>query len=79
LLPVDEAAALADAARLFYDVQAILRLTTGGTFDQASAPDGLKRALATGVGLPDIDTLAATLNATRTRVEAAYLARLGAV
>lgn len=63
---------LVAAARLLGAVQQMLRLTAGGRFDERSAPEGQKRALARFAGLPDFAALRAELMATAERVSESY-------
>jgi [glutamine synthetase] adenylyltransferase / [glutamine synthetase]-adenylyl-L-tyrosine phosphorylase len=72
LLPPELAAALASAARLLQQVQAMLRLTVEEEFDEATATDGLKTALARAGGVPSFDALKAALAAAQTGVRRAF-------
>ncbi len=57
-VPRETADRLAAAARLWQQVQAMLRLTVETGFDTGGASDGLKAALCRATGAPDIDALA---------------------
>ena len=72
LLPAERAAALAAAARLLQQVQAMLRLTVEEDFDEAAATDGLKTALARAGGAPSFDALKAALASAQAEVRRAY-------
>jgi glutamate-ammonia-ligase adenylyltransferase len=70
------AAMLAGAARFLAGLQAVLRLCTGGSFDEAEAPPGLKAALATAGQSTDFPHLKHRLLDTEQRVAAAFDAML---
>jgi glutamate-ammonia-ligase adenylyltransferase len=72
LLPTDTIAALIEAARLWRQVQGLLRLTLDLGFDPAAAPEGLKDALATAGGAVDFQGLEAKLHDTATRVHGLF-------
>jgi len=72
LLPTDRAAALAAAARLFQQVQAMLRLTVEEGFDESSATEGVKAALARAGGAASFDELKASLAAAQAQVRSAF-------
>jgi hypothetical protein len=63
---------LAGAARLLQQVQAMLRLTVSESFDESTATDGLKTALARAAGLPSFDALKAALSGAQAAVRRAY-------
>jgi glutamate-ammonia-ligase adenylyltransferase len=72
LLAAAEADALAAAARLLQQVQAMLRLTIEKHFDEAEATDGLKAALARAAGADSFEALKARLAATQFAVRRAF-------
>jgi [glutamine synthetase] adenylyltransferase / [glutamine synthetase]-adenylyl-L-tyrosine phosphorylase len=71
-LPAEQAATLAGAARLFQQVQAMLRLTVEEGFDESNASEGLKAALARAGGAASFDALKASLAAAQDSVRRAY-------
>jgi glutamate-ammonia-ligase adenylyltransferase len=75
---LDDADALIDAHRALSDVTQLLRLSVDGKFDPAKAPEGVKRRIASSLGLPDFSALAGELAARRREVRAIYDAILAA-
>ncbi len=69
-----DARELADALRLWHNLQGILRLTTGGRFVEADAPEGLKAAIARAVGEAGFATVPARLDAAAKGVRARFAA-----
>ncbi|MBW7851238.1 MAG: bifunctional [glutamine synthetase] adenylyltransferase/[glutamine synthetase]-adenylyl-L-tyrosine phosphorylase [Rhodospirillales bacterium] len=61
LLAKGDAALLIEALRLWSAVQAVLRLTIAGRFDEATAPEGLKSKLARAAGQQDFAALKRSL------------------
>jgi [glutamine synthetase] adenylyltransferase / [glutamine synthetase]-adenylyl-L-tyrosine phosphorylase len=78
LVPADQAAALAQAARLFQTVQGLLRLTTGGRLDPAHPPAGLKTVLARAAGTVDFAALERNITAAAEAVAGHYLTTIAA-
>ena len=72
VLEAGKAEALDQAARLLRHLQAILRLTVGQAFDEAQAPEGLKRRLAAAGDCDDFEALKAHLAEATARVEAIF-------
>jgi glutamate-ammonia-ligase adenylyltransferase len=70
LLEVAAADALIDAHKVLSDVTQLLRLCVEGRFDPGTAPIGVKRRIATALGLPDFNALAGDLEARRAEVRA---------
>ena len=58
LIAPDDAAALADAHRLYTDATEIMRLAVAGPFDPAKAARGVKRRIAAAAALPDFELAA---------------------
>jgi glutamate-ammonia-ligase adenylyltransferase len=71
-LDAKRAAGLADAIRLWQRIQGFLRITTGRDFDEATAPEGLKAALARAAGAESFAALCATVDETARFVRACY-------
>ncbi len=71
-LPLDRAAALAAAARLLQQVQAMLRLTVEESFDESAATEGLKAALYRAGGAAGFEALKAALAAAQAEVRHAF-------
>ena len=67
-----DAETLTNAADLYYDVQAMLRLSLEGRLDEAAAPEGLRRALALAGGVGDFPALKEKLRRTQARVRALF-------
>jgi glutamate-ammonia-ligase adenylyltransferase len=72
VLQPEEARALAQAARFWQQIQAMLRLTVQDKFEEALASEGLKSALARSTGATDFAALRQCVEATAARVRAAY-------
>jgi glutamate-ammonia-ligase adenylyltransferase len=72
LLPADRAASLAAAARILQQVQAMLRLTVDEAFDEDTATEGLKTALARAGGAASFEALKAALAAAQAEVRRAF-------
>ncbi len=72
LLAEDRARALASAARLLQQVQAMLRLTVAEGFDENTATEGLKAALARAGGAASFEALKAVLAEAQADVRRAY-------
>ena len=72
LLEAGAADALIDAHKVLSDVTQLLRLCVEGRFDPATAPIGVKRRIATALGLPDFNALAGDLEARRAEMRACY-------
>jgi glutamate-ammonia-ligase adenylyltransferase len=72
LLALDDAATLAQASRLFNDVQQWQRFTSDEPFDPAQVPEAAMRRIAGAVGLPDGRLLLAHLDETRSSVRAIF-------
>lgn len=68
----EHARTLASAARLWQQVQAIMRLTVGEDFQEEAAPEALKRTLARVTGLANLSELKARLTATAAAVRQAF-------
>jgi len=68
---------LISAADLFYNIQAMRRLSLSGDFDENSAPEGLRRALCRAAALPDFRTLKATLVDMQARVHKCFVDLIG--
>jgi glutamate-ammonia-ligase adenylyltransferase len=66
------AAELAEAARLWQQIQAMLRLTVDQDFNENTASDGLKAALVRAAGQADFTALRERVHLTAQRVRAAY-------
>ncbi|MCW5770249.1 MAG: bifunctional [glutamine synthetase] adenylyltransferase/[glutamine synthetase]-adenylyl-L-tyrosine phosphorylase, partial [Rhodospirillaceae bacterium] len=71
-VPPERAKRLADAVRLLQQVQAMLRLTVEDQFDEGTANEGLKAALARAGGVADFPALVGTLAATEAEVRDAF-------
>lgn len=67
-----DARTLLDALRLWRNLQAVLRLTAGDSFDEANAPDGQKRALAEAAGTGDFAELGPLMERTAEAVGAVF-------
>ncbi len=63
---------LADAARLWQRIQAMLRLSVADRFTPETATEGLRAALARAAGADDFDTLLARMETVAAAVTAAY-------
>ena len=63
---------LAAAARLFYDVQAMMRLALSGDFDRDSAPGGMRRALCRAADAVDFAALEAKLRQAQAEVRSHF-------
>jgi glutamate-ammonia-ligase adenylyltransferase len=72
ILPAPEAHSLAAAARLLQQVQAMLRLTVEEAFDESTATDGLKAALARAGSAASFEALKAALAGAQDRVRRAF-------
>jgi len=72
VLSAEQATFLGGAACLWRQVQNYLRLTVGERFDPATAPLGLREALARAVGALDFETLESTLMANAAGVAQCY-------
>jgi glutamate-ammonia-ligase adenylyltransferase len=72
LLPAEQAGSLAAAARRFQQVQAMLRLTVEESFDEETATEGLKAALARAGGAASFEALKAALAAAQLDVRRAF-------
>jgi glutamate-ammonia-ligase adenylyltransferase len=66
------AAELEAALRLWRNLQGMLRLTTGGAFDEASASDGLKAAVARAAGAAEFGHVAGRIRETAARVRGVF-------
>ncbi len=77
LIAPDDAAALADAHRLFTDATQIMRLAVAGRFDPARAASGVKRRIAAAAALPDFESLQGAVSEARDRVRHVYARVLG--
>ncbi len=77
LLSADDAAALADAHRLYTDATQIMRLAVAGPFDPAKAASGVKRRIAAAAALPDFESLQGALSEARDKVRHVYARVLG--
>ena len=67
-----EAESLKQASLLLQTLQSLLRLTLEGRFEEETAPDGVKKALAAGCGALDFDELKAKLKASNEAVLSAF-------
>ena len=74
VLDSDIAVELIDAMRLWRNVQAVLRLTLGSRFDEDTAPDGLRAALARGAGAGDFESLRTEMLSTAQRAHEHFIA-----
>lgn len=74
VLDSDIADELIDAMRLWRNVQAVLRLTLESRFDEDTAPDGLRAALARGAGADNFDSLRAEMLDTARRAHEHFIA-----
>jgi glutamate-ammonia-ligase adenylyltransferase len=72
LISLEDAEALIDAHKLYTDATQFMRLSTSGPFDPAKAGAGVKRRIATALGFPDFEALAAALGESRKGVRAAF-------
>ena len=72
LRTLEAAAALAAAARLFTDVQAMTRLALSGRFDRETAPEGVRRALCRAAQAVDFADLQARLGDAQARVRRGF-------
>jgi len=77
LIAPDDAAALADAHRLYTDATQIMRLAVAGRFDPARAASGVKRRIAAAAALPDFESLQGAVSEARDRVRHIYARVLG--
>jgi glutamate-ammonia-ligase adenylyltransferase len=77
LIEPAEAAALAEATRLWRAVQSYLRLTAPGDFDARDVPEAIRPGLAKVAGALDFSALSDTLRSTEARVTAAYRRWIG--
>ena len=71
-LTAEDAATLTAAADLYYNVQAMQRLSLSGPLTAGDAPEGLRRALARAGGAADFAGLTAKLRETQARVRALF-------
>ncbi|MEJ2028217.1 MAG: hypothetical protein P8X52_12500, partial [Limibacillus sp.] len=67
-----EAESLKQASLLLQTLQSLLRLTLEDRFEEETAPDGVKKALAAGCGALDFDELKAKLKASNEAVLSAF-------
>ena len=72
LIGQEDARELIHAGRLWRSLQGYLRLTTGGGFDEAAAPEPLKRSLGRAGEAIDFDELRKKMEATAIAVRAIY-------
>ncbi len=72
VLSRSETETLIEAADLYYNVQAMLRLSLSGRLDEKTAPEGLRRILARAGGVEDFAALREKLKRTQTRVRALF-------
>jgi glutamate-ammonia-ligase adenylyltransferase len=72
ILPAEATATLTGALTLWQKVQAMLRLTASGVFDEASAPEGQRRALARFAGMASFEELRDALEDASARARAVY-------
>ncbi len=72
LLSSDDARTLIEAGRLWRGLQGYLRLTTGGGFDEAEAPEPLRLSLARVGEAADFGELLEKMSSTAERVRAIY-------
>ena len=77
LIAADDAAALADAHRLYTDATEIMRLAVAGPFDPTKAASGVKRRIAAAAALPDFESLQGAVGEARDRVRRVYAQVLG--
>ncbi len=77
LLAAGDADILLQAHRLFAAVQAVLRLTVEGSFDDSSAPPGLLRRLAAACDCPDTGTLKHRMHEDAEAVRALFTRTIG--
>jgi glutamate-ammonia-ligase adenylyltransferase len=77
LIAPDDAAALADAHRLYTDATQIMRLAVAGPFDPAKAASGVKRRIAAAAALPDFESLQGAVGEARENVRRVYAKILG--
>ncbi|MEX2454598.1 MAG: bifunctional [glutamine synthetase] adenylyltransferase/[glutamine synthetase]-adenylyl-L-tyrosine phosphorylase, partial [Rhodospirillaceae bacterium] len=68
---------LAEAARLWRNLQSILRLTVDGIFAEETAPPALKNVIARACGMVDFDTLKETMRTTAERTKKHFRRLLG--
>ena len=71
-LPPTKAGILSTALALWQNVQAMLRLTVAGAFDEAGAPEGLRRALARFAGMASFAELREAVAEASGRARAVY-------
>ena len=64
---------LIGAMRLWRNVQGMMRLSLEGDFDEESAPDGLRAALARSAGVEDFETLRGTMVETTERIHRRFM------
>lgn len=69
ILDVGRGEVLIDAATLYYNIQAILRLSLAGPFDEDAVPEGLRRALCRAGNAADFSALKARLLELQVRVQ----------
>ena len=74
LITPDEADVLTDAHKLYTDATQLMRLSTSGRFDPATAAAGVKRRIAAASGFPDFELFSAALGEARRRARAAFAA-----
>ena len=74
LITPEEAEVLTGAHKLYTDATQLMRLSTSGRFDPATAAAGVKRRIAAASGFPDFEAFAAALSEARKRVRAAFAA-----
>ena len=68
----DETETLTGALDLYYDVQAMLRLSVSGRLDEDTAPEGLRRILARAGGAGDFDALKRKMARVQARVSTLF-------
>jgi [glutamine synthetase] adenylyltransferase / [glutamine synthetase]-adenylyl-L-tyrosine phosphorylase len=74
LIAPDQADVLTGAHKLYTDATQLMRLSTSGRFDPATAAAGVKRRIAAASGFPDFESFSAALGEARRRARAAFAA-----